>query len=164
MPQSPPEPQPRVGALRTVALVAFAASGAAALVFEVTWTRTLSTVMGSSTYALSTMLAAFMAGLSLGGMLGAIVAERARRIVVAFALCELGIGVLGFAINPIIRGLTPLYVTTYYSFHESFVGFSIAQFLIAFLVMGVPTTLTRALGTGRSASSDTVPRIWEVNF
>ena len=127
--------------LRLLVLVAFGASGAAALVFEVTWTRTLSTVMGSSTYALSTMLAAFMAGLSVGGLLGSVVAERTRRLVVAFALCELGIGVLGFAINPIIRSLTPLYVTTYYSFHESFVGFSIVQFLIAFVVMGVPTTL-----------------------
>jgi spermidine synthase len=127
--------------LRPLVLLAFGASGAAALVFEVTWTRTLSTVMGSSTYALSTMLAAFMAGLSVGGLLGSIVAERTRRLVVAFALCELGIGVLGFAINPIIRGLTPLYVTAYYSFHESFVGFSVVQFAIAFLVMGAPTTL-----------------------
>jgi spermidine synthase len=124
-----------------VAVLAFGVSGAAALVFEVTWTRTLSTVMGSSTYALSTMLAAFMAGLSVGGILGASIAERARRLVVVFALCELGIGVLGFAINPIIRSLTPLYVTTYYSLHDSFVGFSVAQFLIAFLVMGAPTTL-----------------------
>ncbi len=127
--------------LRGLAFVAFGCSGAAALVFEVTWTRTLSTVMGSSTYALSTMLAAFMAGLSVGGLLGGIVAERARNLVAAFALCELGIGVLGFAIHPIIRGLTPLYVSTYYTLHESFVGFSLAQFIIAFVVMGVPTTL-----------------------
>ncbi|WP_242393109.1 spermidine synthase [Anaeromyxobacter oryzisoli] len=131
----------RARLLRRSVYLAFGASGAAALVFEVTWTRTLSTVMGSSTYALSTMLAAFMAGLSVGGMVGALVAERTRRLVVTFALCELGIGVLGFAINPIIRSLTPLYVTTYYSFHESFVGFSVVQFAIAFLVMGAPTTL-----------------------
>jgi spermidine synthase len=133
--------EPRRRLLRPLVLLAFGASGAAALVFEVAWTRTLSTVMGSSTYALSTMLAAFMAGLSVGGLLGSVVAERTRRLVVAFALCELGIGALGFAVNPIIRSLTPLYVTAYYSFHESFVGFSAVQFLIAFLVMGAPTTL-----------------------
>lgn len=126
---------------RPLVLLAFALSGAAALVFEVTWTRSLSTVMGSSTYALSTMLAAFMAGLSAGGLIGSIVAERTRRLVVAFALCELGIGMLGFAINPVIRSLTPLYVTAYYSLHESFVGFSLVQFAIAFAVMGAPTTL-----------------------
>lgn len=128
-------------AIRVLVFIAFGASGAAALVFEVTWTRTLSTVMGSSTYALSTMLAAFMAGLSAGGLIGSWLAERTRNLVVAFALCELGIGVLGFAINPAIRSLTPLYITSYYSFHESFVGFSVVQFLIAFLVMGLPTTL-----------------------
>jgi spermidine synthase len=141
MSHPPPAAGRRPRLLRATTLAAFGASGAAALVFEVTWTRTLSTVMGSSTYALSTMLAAFMAGLSVGGLVGSVVAERTRRLVVAFALCELGIGALGFAINPIIRSLTPLYVSTYYSFHESFVGFSVVQFLIAFLVMGAPTTL-----------------------
>ena len=120
---------------------AFGCSGAAALLFEVTWTRSLSTVMGSSTYALSTMLAAFMAGLSVGGIVGARVAVRSRNPALVFALCELGIGILGFTINPIIRSLTPVYISTFYAFHLSFGGFSIVQFALAFALMGAPTTL-----------------------
>lgn len=128
-------------AMSRLLLVAVAASGASSLAFEVTWTRTLASVMGSSTYALSTMLAAFMAGLCLGGVAGAAVSERARNLVVAFALCELGIGALGLVVTPLIRSLTPLYIASYYAFHASFVAFSLVQFLIAFLVMAVPTTL-----------------------
>jgi spermidine synthase len=48
----------------------FGISGSAALIYEVLWTRSLSTILGSSTYALSTMLAAFMGGLSIGGLIG----------------------------------------------------------------------------------------------
>jgi spermidine synthase len=133
------ETRPRL--LRTAIFLAFGLSGASALIFEVVWTRTLSTVMGSSTYALSTMLAAFMAGLSVGGGLGALASRKVRDPVRAFALCELGIGVAGLAVAPLMRSLTPVYIATYYAFHESFAAFYVVQFLFAFLLMGVPTTL-----------------------
>jgi predicted membrane-bound spermidine synthase len=44
-------------------------SGAAALAYEVAWTRLLAVSLGSSVYAFSLMLAAFIAGISLGGAL-----------------------------------------------------------------------------------------------
>lgn len=158
-------------ALRRFILVAVAGSGAASLAFEVTWTRTLSGVMGSSTYALSTMLAAFMSGLSLGGLLGSIVSERARNLVLALALCELGIGSLGLAMMPVMHALTPVYIATYYAFHESFVAFSLVQFLIAFLVMALPTTLmgmtfpiaVKLFATWRGAVGREAGRIYSVN-
>ncbi len=137
----PVEGSGRSALLRRFILAAMGTSGASALVFEVTWTRSLSTVMGSSTYAVSTMLAAFMAGLSVGGIVGARLTERVRNLAVAFALCELGIGLSGVFINPVIRNLTPIYIATFYAFHSSFGEFSAVQFVIAFLVMGIPTTL-----------------------
>lgn len=127
--------------VHALVFVCFGVSGAAALVYEVTWTRTLTPVMGSSTYALSTMLAAFMAGLSLGGLAGAVASERFRNLAAVFALCELGIGALGFLVNPAIRALTPLYISTWFELHTSFAEFSIAQFVLALLVMGAPTFL-----------------------
>lgn len=136
---SAPSFTPRL--LRPTLLLAFGLSGASALIFEVVWTRTLSTVMGSSTYALSTMLAAFMAGLSVGGGLGAFASRKLKDPIRAFALCELGIGVAGLVVAPLMRSLTPVYIATYYAFHESFAAFYAVQFVIAFLLMGVPTTL-----------------------
>ena len=44
-------------------------SGAAALVYQVTWVRDLTLVFGGSFQATSIVLASFMGGLSLGGFL-----------------------------------------------------------------------------------------------
>ena len=47
-------------------LLLFAVSGAAALIYEVAWTRLLTLQMGHGIAAASTVLAAFMGGLALG--------------------------------------------------------------------------------------------------
>ncbi len=53
-------------AWRTGLLLAYGVSGAAALVYEVAWTRALALVIGSTTYAFSLMLTAFILGLAIG--------------------------------------------------------------------------------------------------
>src|SRR5438309_729643 len=50
--------------------VCFFVSGATALVYEVAWIRELTLVFGSTTFATSAILTAFMGGLALGGHLG----------------------------------------------------------------------------------------------
>ena len=45
----------------------FFISGFTGLVYEVTWTRMLTTVFGSTTYAITSVLCAFMGGLAIGG-------------------------------------------------------------------------------------------------
>jgi spermidine synthase len=120
---------------------AFGLSGAAALIYEVVWTRKLATVMGSSTYALSTMLAAFMMGLALGGLTGALLVPRLKRHLRVFAICELGIGLSALATIPLIQAATPLFLKVYFLFHASFRAFTAAQFGVVFLVILVPTTL-----------------------
>ncbi|MHC4593026.1 MAG: hypothetical protein ACYS8L_10080, partial [Planctomycetota bacterium] len=45
-------------------------SGATALVFEILWSRQFVTVLGASSYAISVVLCAFMAGLGVGGLNG----------------------------------------------------------------------------------------------
>src|SRR5438477_10904495 len=51
---------------RRILLVLYAASGAAALVYEVVWTRLLTLQLGHTVAAASTVLAAFMGGLAVG--------------------------------------------------------------------------------------------------
>src|SRR5437588_9967031 len=51
---------------RRLFLLLYAASGAAALMYEVTWTRLLTLQMGHTVAAASTVLAAFMGGLAAG--------------------------------------------------------------------------------------------------
>src|SRR5947199_6181473 len=55
---------------RRAFVLLYAVSGAAALVYEITWTRLLTLFMGHTVAAASTVLAAFMGGLAGGSWLG----------------------------------------------------------------------------------------------
>jgi spermidine synthase len=80
-----------------VALSAFFLSGFAGLVYEVCWIRQASLIFGSTTFAVSTVLAVFFLGLALGSYAFGWLATRAVHPLRWFALLELGIGVLGLA-------------------------------------------------------------------
>ncbi|MGH7771688.1 MAG: spermidine synthase, partial [Candidatus Binatia bacterium] len=64
--------------LLLVALICFFLSGAAGLIYEVVWTRMLTQIFGNTTYAIATVLAAFMAGLTLGSYLFGRIADRGK--------------------------------------------------------------------------------------
>ena len=125
-------------------LIGLCLSGAAALIYEVVWTRSLALVMGSTTYALSTMLAAFMTGLTVGGYLGGLWADRTKNPSFAFGLIEAGIAIFGLITLIFIKSLSPLYAWVFYTFHLSFSSFSLAQFILSFILMLIPTTLMGA--------------------
>ena len=57
-------------------LIGFAASGFAATTFEVSWTRLLAMVMGSSVYAFGTLVVVVLAGLGLGSGVYSLRCER----------------------------------------------------------------------------------------
>src|SRR5438067_9124033 len=68
-----------MGARRRLFVGLYAASGAAALVYEVVWTRILTLQLGHTVAAASTVLAAFMGGLAIGAWAaGRFLARRAR--------------------------------------------------------------------------------------
>src|SRR5262249_56731125 len=62
-----------------LACVAIAISGLSALVYEVAWTRLLALVIGPTTYAFSTMAAAFVTGLAIGSGAATPIARRSTR-------------------------------------------------------------------------------------
>ena len=70
----------------------FLTSGATSLVYETVWSRQIHLVVGTSQLAISTVLAAFMAGLAVGGLLAARVVHRVRRPLYAYAALEAFIG------------------------------------------------------------------------
>jgi len=135
---------PPTDRLRRFVTVVFAFSGMAALVYEVVWTRELSLVFGSTVYAVSIMLGAFMSGLSLGGFLGGRWADSSRDLGELFAKLEFGIAMFGLLSIPLIRGLPTIYFTVYNTLHPSFVFFFGIQLALSFLVMIGPTTLMGA--------------------
>ena len=76
------------------AWLCFVASGAAGLVYETCWVRLASLAFGSTTVALSTVLAVFFAGLAAGSELFGRWAQRARRPLRVYAALEIGLAVL----------------------------------------------------------------------
>lgn len=134
----------RYTTIEVLLLVGLCLSGAAALIYEIAWTRALSLVMGSTTYALSTMLASFMSGLTLGGYLGGLWADKTKNPAFTFGLIEGVIAIFGLATIVVIKNISPIYAWVFYTFGLSFTTFSFSQFVLSFLIMLVPTTLMGA--------------------
>jgi hypothetical protein len=86
----------------------FFLSGAAALVFETLWFYQAGIAFGTSIWASSLVLAAFMGGLALGNALSGRLGHRLRRPLRAYALLELAIGASGLALVLALPWLTPL--------------------------------------------------------
>lgn len=131
--------------LRRAVSVGFALSGGAALIYEVAWTRELSLVFSSTVYAVSTMLAAFMTGLSLGGYLGGRRADReGADLARDLAAVEFMIGVFGLMSVLAVR-LLPAIQHALLDLMDPAPGvFFLLQMVLAFLVMLAPTTLMGA--------------------
>ena len=76
---------------RTVVYVVIALSGLTALSSEVLWTRTLSLLIGATTYTFSLILAVFLFGIGLGSSVGAALARTLERPRVALAWAQLSL-------------------------------------------------------------------------
>jgi hypothetical protein len=78
--------------------IAFFCSGFAALLCQIVWQRMLGIFAGSDTVSAALVVGAFLAGLGLGSILGARIADRLSpyRAMIGFALAELGVA--GFAL------------------------------------------------------------------
>src|SRR5688572_11609136 len=83
--------------------LAFALSGVAGLVYELTWTRYLALLVGHSAFAQVLVLAVFLGGTAVGSFL---VAERSRHLrqpLHAYALVETLLGALGIVFHLLYR-------------------------------------------------------------
>ena len=89
-------------------LILFAASGAAALVYEVLWLKELGRLFGVTAYAAATTLGVFFLGLALGGLVWGRRAETIGNHLRTYAFLELGIAfsaLLYLLLFDIYRGL-----------------------------------------------------------
>ncbi len=136
-----------VGPRRVLAVsvgLCFFLSGAAGLVYEIVWMRMLGLVFGHTVFAITTVLAAFMAGLALGASLFGRLIDRQGRPLLVYGFLEAGIGVYGLLVPSLLARAEVLYLALYRSVGLSFFTFSLAQFALAFLILLVPTTLMGA--------------------
>ncbi len=108
----------------------FVASGATSLVYENLWARQLHLVFGTSQVAISTVLAAFMAGLAVGSLGAARWAARVRRPLAAYAMLEAFIGLYAL-VFPLLLGLMQaLYLAFFRAVDPSPLAFATFQLLL----------------------------------
>lgn len=168
-----PAPRPAESAWPrwNLALLSYGLVGFTALTYEVAWTRALTMIFGSSVYAFSAMLAAFLIGIALGSLVGRRWFDRLAQPVRAYAVGLLLLGGLSFLTLFSLRRLNDVFLAIYEAFGLGGRTVVIASFALSILAMLGPTLvlgalfplLTRTLAAGSRDPSATVGDVYFVN-
>ncbi len=119
----------------------FFASGATALIYEVTWLRSLLLIFGSTAFAVSTVLTSFMAGLAAGSYAVGRWIDRRGRPLVVYGLLEVGIGLYALLVPFLFEALEPLYRSIWAQLHPPAYLFALLRFALSFAVLFLPTAM-----------------------
>jgi spermidine synthase len=130
--------------LLRVLLVLFFFSGISGLVYQVLWLRILSLVFGVTVFAISTVLASFMAGLALGSYGAGRFADRLRNPLAAYGIAEIVIGLTALVTPEAIMGLQGVYRGLHDALGGSPLLVGAVRIVLAFLILLVPTSLMGA--------------------
>ncbi len=140
-------------------------SGVAGLIYQVLWVRQLTLVMGSTVYAVATVLATFMAGLGLGSAVAARYVDSLplRTLPRLYSYIEVGIAAFGLAFPFLLQLSTPLLADLYGAGASSAALVGLFRFGSCALLLLIPTTLmgatlpvlTAFLGPSSAEDTDT---------
>jgi len=115
---------------------AFGVVGATAIAYEIAWTRLLATILGSSTYAFTLMLATFLAGIVIGSMIFEAWFARAKQVSLAnFARTQTWTGFAALVFLALFQRIPAAVPPILRLTHESFGGLVFAQFVTSALAM-----------------------------
>jgi len=126
-------------------LLSYSLVGFTALACEVAWTRGLTLVLGSSTYAFATILAGFLAGIALGSLfLGRRVARIADPLR-AYVLGLFGLGLASLGVGFLFQALPDLFLGAFAELGISGANLVWLGLAFSFVVMLAPTLILGAL-------------------
>ncbi len=152
--------------------VCFILSGATGLIYEVLWARMLGLVFGATTFAVSTVLAAFMGGLALGSAWAGRIGPKIKRPLIAYGLLEIGVAVYGLAVPALFRAADYFYAMVWQRFQPGFFAFSSWRFALSIALLLLPTilmgstlpVLSAALLASPARAETTVARLYTCNL
>ncbi len=130
--------------IRKLSFLSFFLSGFSALSYQVLWKRYLSLALGSTVYAISSVIAVFMVGLGIGSVLFGRFCDRRRRPFLIYFFLQVSIGVTTILL-PVFY---PIILKTVSSLHSwIFMLLIISPFLLlpSILMGGTFPVLSRAL-------------------
>ena len=127
-----------------IALICFVLSGFAALVYEISWIRKASLVVGATSYAVSTVLGVFFGGLAIGSYLFGKRTRQQRKPIRLYGKLEIGVGILCIASVFTLPLIESLYSSLYDSIQGGlFVALLIRAALVSICLLP-PTILMGA--------------------
>jgi spermidine synthase len=140
-------------------LALFVLSGATGLIDQLCFSKYLSYIVGSTAYAVSAVLAAFMTGLAIGAHWGGKASLRITRPMRAYGWLELVVAAAVAATPFAFHWLTPLYASLARSMPHSLVLLSVVRWLTALGLVVIPTMamgatlplLSRSFDTGEAS-------------
>ena len=128
--------------IKPIVWLIFILSGASGLIYQVIWMRQLTLIFGSTVFATSTVLTAFMAGLALGSYyFGRKIDESTQSPLRLYALLEAGIGAFCLVWPLILAALGAIYVLIHRNVTSEFYTLSLIRFVLTFGVILIPSTL-----------------------
>jgi len=117
-------------------LIVFGFVGATAIAYEISWTRLLATILGSSTYAFTLMLATFLGGIVLGSFLFEQWVARGREVSFAtISRTQTWTGLAALLFLAFFQQLPTIVPPILRATHETFGGLVLAQFVTSALAM-----------------------------
>lgn len=126
-----------------ILLALFALSGFLSLGYEVLWTRLLTQVVGSSTYAFSIILIAFLFGIAAGSWVLSRWTSQDAVSPGVFGWLLAGIGLFSYLLVPMMSLLPKIMLKAFQWFPDSFTGILVFQF---FLVSAIVFPSTMLMG------------------
>ncbi|MGD8895001.1 MAG: spermidine synthase, partial [Acidobacteriota bacterium] len=153
-----PAPSPTAPApVRPLLAALFVVSGFSAVAYQVVLSRYVQLIVGSTAYAISALLVAFMIGMSAGSALGGRWTDRTTHPLRLYALAEAAIGAYCVAFPAIFPALQAFYLEVAPPIEgplgpRNLVRFllGVAAFVVPSFFMGITTpAYTKALAAGR---------------
>lgn len=131
--------------LKLLLLILFFFSGVTGLGYEVLWGKWLGTIFGSSAWAVSTTLSAFMAGLALGSYaIGRMrLVDRYNQFML-YGLLELGIGCYALLFPHILNFIDYLQGHFAFGWIDHYAFYNLLRFILCLFAIIIPTTLMGA--------------------
>ena len=129
-----------------IILLGLGISGFTSFAYEIYWTRSLVFIMGNSTYALTTMLSAFLTGIALGGYLIRFFLNRIQDRSVIFGWIQVFLGIFSALALPLLFSVSDPQSLNQFLMQTSTqaIPLMFAGFGMAFLVMLIPAILIGA--------------------
>ncbi|HBH61706.1 MAG TPA: spermidine synthase [Nitrospiraceae bacterium] len=119
----------------------FFLSGAAALVYQVVWVRSLILIFGGTHLAVTTVLSVFMGGLALGSYFIGRRVDTMKRPLQFYGMLELGIAVSAMLFIVLLKVYPSVYIFLARGGETSRLYLTVLRVFVTFLALIVPTTL-----------------------